>query len=164
MHQRFVLALFLGCSLCSPLIGLADSPAAKPSSLNGTWVVTSMEQVGVKLEGKQLPVAMRGMKRIFEKQRMTVRRGDREYKCTITLDDEKIPKHLDVTLAREGAKAQTLKCIYEIKGDTLKLAESRQERPESFETDGTMRRVIVYTLTRVKGRNQSDLTEGSTTP
>lgn len=123
-----------------------------------------MEQVGVKLEAKQLPVAMQGMKRIFEKQRMTVRRGDREYKCTITLDNEKLPKHLDVTLVRESAKAQTVKCMYEIKGNTLKLAESRQERPESFEADGTMRRVVVYTLTRFTGRNQSDWTEGSTTP
>ena len=109
-----------------------------------------MEQVGMKLEGDKLPVPMHGMERIFDKQRMTVKRLAREYKCTFTVDNDKTPKHIDVTLENEGKTPRTLKCIYEIKGDTLRLAESLQERPTSFETDRTMRRIIVYTFTRQK--------------
>ena len=104
----------------------------------------------MKLEGDKLPVPMHGMERIFDKQRMTVKRLAREYKCTFTVDNDKTPKHIDVTLENEGKTPRTLKCIYEIKGDTLRLAESLQERPTSFETDRTMRRIIVYTLTRQK--------------
>ena len=156
MNRRIVLAVLSAFSLVSAFVAHADPPAAnqdpeeKPSLLDGAWVVQSMEQVGMKLEGEELPVPMRGMTRIFDKQRMTVKRFDREYNCTFTVDNDKTPKHMDVQLRSEGKAPRTLKCIYEIKEDTLRLAESGQERPTSFETDRTMRRIIVYTFTRQK--------------
>ncbi len=154
MNPKIVLAVSLAFSLVPALVAHADPPAAnqdleaKPPLLDGTWVIKSMEQVGMRLEGEKLPVSMRGMTRIFDKQRLTIKRLDREYQCTFTVDNDKSPKHMDVQLQSEGTTPRTLKCIYEIKGDTLRLAESRQERPISFETDRTMRRIIVYTFTR----------------
>lgn len=156
MNRRIVLTVSLAFSLVPAFLAYADPPAAnqgqdaKPPLLDGVWVVTSMEQVGMKLEGEKLPVPMRGMTRIFDKQRMTVKRLAREYECTFTVDNDKTPKHMDVTLESEGKTPRTLKCIYEIKEDTLRLAESRQERPTSFATDRTRRRIIVYTFTRQK--------------
>lgn len=154
MNRRIVLPVLLALSLGPAFVAHADPPVAnqdqdaKPSLLDGVWVVKSMEQVGMKLEGEKLPVPMRGMKRVFDKQRMTIKRLNREYKCTFTVDNDKTPKHMDLVLESEGRAPRTLKCIYEIKEDTLRLAESQQERPTSFETDRTMRRITVYTFTR----------------
>lgn len=155
MHRKILLAISLAALVVGPaFLAHADPPAAnqkdsKPSRLDGVWVIQSMEQIGMKLEGEDLPVRMRGMKRIFDQQQMTVKRLAREYKCTFTVDNEKTPNHMDVILEGEGKTPRTLKCIYEIKDDTLRLAESSRERPTSFETDRTTRRVIVYTFTRL---------------
>jgi len=156
MNRRILAAVLFAFSLGPGLVTHADPPIAKQDQeakrplLDGVWVVQSMEQVGMKLEGEELPDSMRGMKRIFDKQRMTVKRRDREFKCTFTVDDDESPKHMDVTLESKDKTRRTLKCIYEIKEDTLRLAESRGDRPTSFETDRTTRRIIVYTFTRQK--------------
>lgn len=156
MNRQIVIAVSLSFSLGLGSIAKADEPTATPDQdvktplLNGTWVVQAMEQVGMKLEGDKLPEPMRGLKRVFDKQQMIVKRLDREYKCTFTVDDSKTPKHMDVTVKSEGRAPRTMKCIYEIKQDTLRLAESKLDRPTSFKTDPTMRRVIVYTLKRQK--------------
>ena len=156
MCQRIVITAMFFCLLGFVFSVHAVPLAAKQGkneesrSLKGTWVVKSMEQIGMKLEGDALPVRMRHMKRIFDKQHMTVQRLDREYKCTFTVDNNKTPKQMDVILKSEGRTPRTLKCIYEIKADTLRLAESQGERAMSFETDRTMRRIIVYTFRRQK--------------
>lgn len=156
MNRRIASNVLFAFSLCVPLFAYADSPSskedrkAKPPTLEGAWVIHSMEQVGRVLEGDKLPATMRDMKRVFEKERLTIKNRDREYTCTFTVKNNTTPKHMDVTIASDGRKPRTLKCIYEIKDGKLRLAESRDERPESFKTDRTMRRIIVYTFSREK--------------
>jgi uncharacterized protein (TIGR03067 family) len=67
------------------------------------------------------------------------------------LDPMKSPKEIDVTIKREGRDGFTLKGIYSLQGDELKicLELTKDERPEAFESPpNSGRRLIV--LRRVK--------------
>src|SRR5579871_3581621 len=82
--------------------------------LYGEWVVVSIEVMGMKIDNPQ------GREQIltFEKGgKITMRDGMRNEAGSYKLNDSPRPKEMDLTTPQE-----TMKGIYEMKGDTLRIA------------------------------------------
>jgi uncharacterized protein (TIGR03067 family) len=54
-------------------------------------------------------------------------------RATLTADPSKQPGTLDLTFTQGEAKGQTATCIYEVTGDTLRMAWSRPGKPPPTE-------------------------------
>jgi uncharacterized protein (TIGR03067 family) len=106
--------------LATAVGGGAAAQDKKPAKLDGTWV-----QVGYENYGKvsEIPKAERGT-HTFDRGKLRIRvpalKLDKE--GTYTVGDSKSPKHLDLTY-RIGDRVQTMQCLYEIDGDTLRIAQ-----------------------------------------
>jgi uncharacterized protein (TIGR03067 family) len=121
--------------ICWPAVLLiaADKPEVDQSKkdlemLQGTWSLVSMEA-----EGKKLPEeAYKGVKVVFEKNKMTMGKGDKTETATVILDASKKPKWINTT-AKGGDE---LEGIYDLNGDDLKicLSKKRGDRPKEFIT------------------------------
>jgi uncharacterized protein (TIGR03067 family) len=126
------------------LNGWADPPSTDLDRLQGTWVLTSMET-----EGDDVPAeSIKDWTATYERNRLTLRAGDRiRRRGLVTLAAERSPKAIN-TWDQDGPyEDQTVPGIYELKGDTLRLAFSRpgQERPKEFTSKtGTAFLVCVY--------------------
>ncbi|MEX0675880.1 MAG: TIGR03067 domain-containing protein [Pirellulales bacterium] len=118
------LAALAACALLLP--GLVDARAADADQekLQGKWKVESFEFNGAPVDA--LKDAVRDFK--DEKYSLTPASGE-VFNGTVKLDSSKNPKQIDLLL-----NDRTLKGIYEIDGDTLKIAYALEgdERPTEF--------------------------------
>lgn len=151
MIQR-IFGIALIFSSCVVINAHADTPIEAnrlDAQLDGVWILKSMQRGGVKVEGDDIPVRMRGTKRTINGNQMTLARGggNRQYKCTITVDTSTKPKQMDVSVERNG-EVRVLKCIYAIKDGILRIAENDTERPQTFTTDRSETRTMVSTYAR----------------
>jgi uncharacterized protein (TIGR03067 family) len=101
--------------------------------LQGTWVLVSMER-----EGEQVPAEdIKGGTVTYEGNRATIRAGETvRRRGIVTLNPARTPKAIN-TWDQDGPyEDQTVPGIYELEGETLRLAFSRpgQERPTAFAT------------------------------
>jgi len=112
--------------------------------LKGNWSVTAVEVP----KGEKGPSdnELKQLKVVFTDDKMSIKFGDEEDKpATYKLDPSKKPKEIDAT---RGDK--TLKGIYALEGDTLKICFSEKgERPKEFKADADTR-AAVMTLQRAK--------------
>lgn len=121
--------------------------------LEGTWRFVSLES-----DGEKAPPT------VIEKWRWVIRDGEihmgdpalGDQKSSFKLDESKKPKAIDMTALDGKAKGKTLKCIYRLDGEILKicvpegrLATNDRSRPTEFE-GGKGQSLIV--LERVKGQ------------
>ena len=124
--------------------------------LQGKWKAVAATRDGkarTEEELKDKPMML-----TFEGDKATLRDGDRDVgePVTFKLDPSKKPKQIDVKppAGSDGTERPMMKGIYELKGDTLKLAFKRAEEPgQSPErpTDFTPgERGMVVTLERQK--------------
>ena len=117
----------------------ADDKAVKAEmkKLEGAWKTSSAE-----MGGKEFKPADIGMEKVRIKgSKLTFLTKDKEVATfEITIDPSKKPKHMEWVKSK---KADPLPCIYELKGDELKLcfpllpkekAKVEIKRPEGFET------------------------------
>jgi uncharacterized protein (TIGR03067 family) len=116
-------ALFAGALVLSrPLDALAED--ADQQKLQGKWNVESFEYNGAPVD------TMKGAVREFkgDKYTLTPVSGD-TFSGTVKLDSAQKPKQIDLELPD-----RTLKGIYEIDGDTLKISYrlAGDERPTEF--------------------------------
>ena len=127
-----------------------DDPAKKDlARLEGMWKYVKVEAPDKITEAvfKDAVVEIRGNKMIHK---ITLP-GDKNevYEATIALDPGKKPKAIDITNLDGPRKGKASKGIYELDGDTLKMAFEEGERPTDFTfKKGGAREV--YTLKRVK--------------
>jgi uncharacterized protein (TIGR03067 family) len=122
----------------------ADPPRSDLDLLQGTWVMASMEREG----HEAAPEDIKDMTAVYEGNRITLKAGDRvRRRGIVTLAPDRKPKAIN-TWDQDGPfEDETVPGIYELKGDTLKLAFARpgQERPTEFTTkSGTAVLVCVY--------------------
>jgi uncharacterized protein (TIGR03067 family) len=120
-----------------------DKPAkGDKEKLQGTWAVVSGER-----NGKPIPEEMvKNVKLAFAGDKFTIHNKDRKTEGTFKLIPDKKPKQIDVDMGGQLAKG-----IYELDGDTLKIAhgEAGAPRPKEFSTkEGS--RVAVVVLKRQK--------------
>jgi uncharacterized protein (TIGR03067 family) len=130
------------------LVGADDPTKDKgkkgATALEGTWVVVSVTEDGKETDkGKDTQVVFKGKTVTFKTQ------GGEE-KGTFTIDPKK--KTIDITPER-GRKGKTMKGLYRLKGDELKVCHTRQgkDRPTDFTAEKGSGNVLVA-LKRVKGK------------
>src|SRR5262249_14838532 len=119
--------------------------------LQGTWTVVSMER-----RGKAAPAdEVNAYKVIIKGDLFTVedkREGKEEEQLKITLDPTKKPKAIDLIPQGRKKGRGTLKGIYELDGDTLKINVTKREngeRPTAF-ASGTDKDESLLVLKREK--------------
>ena len=108
----------------------------------GTWTFESVEA-----GGKTLPNAdFKGMTVTFELDKYTVKMGDEVIQvATPKLDPSKSPKTIDVSVTKGIDKGATIRGIYEINGDTLKVCFDREgKRPTEFKSTPGSRVLVVH--------------------
>jgi uncharacterized protein (TIGR03067 family) len=122
----------------------ADPPRSDLDELQGTWHLAAMETEGHDVLAEDI----KDQTASYEGNRLTLRAGDRiRRRGIITLEPRRKPKAIN-TWDQDGPyEDQTVPGIYELSGETLKLAFARpgQERPKEFTTkSGTAFLVCVY--------------------
>jgi uncharacterized protein (TIGR03067 family) len=136
------------CLLAVFVAGLVIAADEKPKAddakdkLKGTWTIVAMERDGQKAPEE----AVRDQSLTFDGDKVTFKlRGDSKT-GTFKLDATQKPPHLDITPDDGGKK--TMKMIYQLDGDTLKLYGAKNEegeRPKSFDAAA-----MIITLKRDK--------------
>jgi uncharacterized protein (TIGR03067 family) len=133
--RRHALGLaLLTASLMTPAWA-DDKPVAEDETLYGTWVLTSLEDMG-----KAVPNFEGGGTFVFSKGgKVTMKeKGRPDQEGAFKVAATKSPREIDLIGPKEEGQVQeTMKGIYQIEGDTLKLVFSSRkpegERPTSFE-------------------------------
>jgi uncharacterized protein (TIGR03067 family) len=111
-------------------------PMGAQEKIQGSWALVSGER-----NGKPLPdEVIQQIKLIFAGNKLTTKHKDRATEATFRLDASKTPKEIDLNM--EG---QVGKGIYELEGDTLKIAhgEVGDARPKEFPKAGSGLTVLV---------------------
>src|SRR4051794_12488677 len=128
MMRRFGwLAAAALLSTCMAFQAQAGGKADK-DQLQGTW-----DLVSVSIQGKDLPAPPgkeKTLSLIFKGDKVTKSEGGKDEAADFKLDASKTPKEIDIVTSKE-----TMKALYEVKGDTLKLAfglKGPTERPTAF--------------------------------
>jgi uncharacterized protein (TIGR03067 family) len=137
MYWRWLLALtaILGLTAFAPApFEKPDKKATSPRELQGTWSVVSVDRGG---GVKTLPRNARAKVRIDKDTwtfLTTIRDRARETRYFLVLDPKKNPKQFD--LKRQADGPVTLRGIYHLEGDTLKVVYANPlrdtARPASF--------------------------------
>jgi uncharacterized protein (TIGR03067 family) len=140
----FVPALLLNLSAAGRAHDAKDKAVKEElKALSGAW-----EGVTAVRDGKDLPKPPGGIKMILDDTRM-LRFGDKVIVAgKITVDPAASPRTMDVMATEGEGKGASVKGIYELKGDMLKIAfaDVGKERPADFNGKGA----TVYTYKRAK--------------
>jgi uncharacterized protein (TIGR03067 family) len=134
----------LGVVVVGLVLAADDKKDDVKDKLKGTWTIVSME-VG----GKKAPEELiKGQTITFDADKMTHKEKDRTDPATYKIDAAQKPGHLDMTPTEGPDKGKTVKMIFEIDGETLRIAGKMkpEERPASFDDKDAM----VITLKREK--------------
>src|SRR5262249_7610308 len=125
-----------------------DVVQAELKRLAGTWAAVEFEAEGRKMSVKDLgggaPLVQE-----YRGDRLMVKQGDKVMEeGTVRLDPAKSPKAMDVTGKRDGREV-TLRAIYELTGDTLRVCyrPEGQPRPTEFKAEG---QAMILTFKRQK--------------
>jgi uncharacterized protein (TIGR03067 family) len=134
----------LGVLVIGLLIAADEKPKADDAKdkLKGTWTVVAMERDGKKAPEEEV----KGKALTFAGDKVTFKRDDDTKTGTFKLDSAQKPPHLDLT-PDDGEKL-TIKMLYQLDGDTLKLYGDKSEkgdRPKSYEAAA-----MIITLKREK--------------
>jgi uncharacterized protein (TIGR03067 family) len=136
--MRLQLLVIFACALMVSAGRSEDKPApSDKDKIQGTWLVVSAEQGGKPLS----PEDAKTLKLVFAGDKLTLQHNDQKVQGPFKLDPDKKPKEMDVEIA-----GKTCKAIYQLDGDTLKIAhgEPGDPRPEEFRAkEGSHRQIMV---------------------
>ena len=128
--MRALLAAVVATGLAVAAFAADDDAVRKEKqSLQGKWTIVSVDR-----DGKEVNMWKDGL-RLFEGDKYTLTtKGGESFKGTFALDPAKVPKAIDFMPGGGQYKGKTLRGIYEIDGDMLKIcfAEPDKERPTEF--------------------------------
>jgi len=127
-----VKVLALSLAVCAGLVvvaGADDNVKTDADKLQGVWKTTSVEVDGKKMPDdgvKNIRLTVKGDKMIFKEE-------NKEEEATFKLDATQKPRALDWTI-KNGDKVETIRLIYELRGDDLKLCGGKagKDRPKEF--------------------------------
>jgi uncharacterized protein (TIGR03067 family) len=120
----------LGVLVVGLLVAADDKKDDVKDKLKGTWTVVSMERDGKKAPDDEI----KGMSLTFDGDKVTFKHGNDTKMGTIKVDAGQKPAHLDLTPADQ--KDKTMKMVFEVDGDTLKIGGAKKEdgpRPKGFD-------------------------------
>jgi uncharacterized protein (TIGR03067 family) len=150
MKRRLVWIPVVVSLLAVTYVQSGDADALK--KLEGRWKIQSAEKGGQPAPPQFAEV----ITFIFSGDKLTLqfKEGDKEDKkvSTIKVNTTKKPNHIDVTPDSGKEKGKKMPGIFELKGNTLKLAinEDGKNRPAEFASPANSE-ILVFTLTRAKG-------------
>jgi uncharacterized protein (TIGR03067 family) len=111
--------------------------------LKGTWVMVSIEFGGMKVPDD----VVKGQSITFEDDKATQRDKDKVEPMTYKIDASKKPAELDMTPTEGSGKGKTAQLIFQLDGDTLKIAgKMKPGRPKGFDDKD----LLIMTLKREK--------------
>ena len=141
------------CAVLLVVVGLGSNSTkdyddrTELNNIQGGWRLTKLES-----NGKEFHLgSIQNSVRIYRSGACTDRSGigDR-FIGHYRVDPSRKPAHLDMILSFGPRKGETLKCIYQIDGDTLRTAfmegGNDMRRPQGFNDKD----IVVYTYKRVK--------------
>jgi uncharacterized protein (TIGR03067 family) len=106
--------------------------------LKGTWSVTAFEVPKGQKEPSEKE--LKGMKLIATEDKLRAIFGDEDNPASYKLDPSKKPREIDIML--DGGK--TLKGIYSLDGDTLKICVAEKgDRPKEFKADAETKAAVM---------------------
>lgn len=119
----------LTVSLLAVAVRAAAADADK-QAIQGTWHVAKALR-----DGKEVPPEGDMPDLVFKGDRVVaIVNGKEEDPAAYTLDATKTPRQIDITPQEGGDKGKTLKGIYELDGDKLKLCIAGEgDRPTNFQ-------------------------------
>jgi uncharacterized protein (TIGR03067 family) len=144
--KRSILA-FAALTVLVATTAAADKADADLEKLQGSWNIASIE-----IDGKAIPAPEGGGTFVFAKGKKLVmkEKGKADKEGTYKMSADKTPKQLDLVGPGKDKKTEVMETIYQIDGDTLKLAFSAKgpkgKRPTAFDS----KTAIVMTLKRQK--------------
>jgi uncharacterized protein (TIGR03067 family) len=115
----------------------------KAADLQGTWKPVEIELGGVKLP----EAAFAAWSLELGKGTYSLKGAESPDSGTVKVDASKNPATMDVTGTDGPNKGKTFPCIYELKGDTLRICYdlSLKSRPKEFKTEkGTKLYLVTY--------------------
>jgi uncharacterized protein (TIGR03067 family) len=137
-------ALLAGFLLVAPLgSGAGGKKKGDLELAQGTWVVVSVETEG-KPMSKRDREYLEGLELVVTGEKVLVKKEGAKEKfpaMTLKVNPKTRPKSVDITLTYEGEKPRTVKGIYSLEGDRLKLCIG-EERPTDFTTKENSKRVL----------------------
>jgi uncharacterized protein (TIGR03067 family) len=132
----------------SPLTVLArDDATDDRKQMDGTWLPVSAEMAGAKYPDQIL----KSMKLVLKDDSYTVEVGKQTDLGTTKIDPSKSPRALDIKGTKGPNEGKTFLCIYELKGDTLRVCYdlSGEKRPSEFATKANTK-LFMVTYQRAK--------------
>jgi len=129
------LLLFV-CS-SSALQGFAADDSKDKEKLQGTWKAVSVTDNGRTESGD----AVKTLKLQIKKDAYTYVIGDKNFSARFTIDPSKKPKQMDVTFEEGPQKGKTMRAIYSLDGDKLKIC-GGDERPTEFSAKAKSKAVL----------------------
>jgi uncharacterized protein (TIGR03067 family) len=124
MRQKVSAALVIG--LLATMASAQDKSAkGDKEKFQGTWTIVSGEH-----DGQPIPEeAIKSIKLVYAGDKFTLQHGDQKTEGSFKLAPDKKPKAIDMDM--DGG---VVKGIYQIDGDTLKLAHGKagDPRPKEF--------------------------------
>jgi len=143
MKQIFCIALGVAASLAA--CAAADHGDAK--AIEGLWVPVTAE-----LAGQAMPdTVVKTISLKLDSGKYEVFVGTNPDRGTYTLDPASKPKGMTVTGTDGPNKGRTFPCIYELRGDTLRICYdlSGMKRPSEFKSSaGTKLYLVTYARKR----------------
>jgi uncharacterized protein (TIGR03067 family) len=138
MRRHALLVLAAGCLIAAKPEGSKDL-----AKFDGTWVTISIEANGKKIPDEELKKAPGRL--TIKDGKWKLKASDIEQSGTFTVDTSKKPKQIDIKPADGPNAGQTIKAIYELEGDTMKVcyAAPDQPRPTAFATEEKSGRVLI---------------------
>jgi uncharacterized protein (TIGR03067 family) len=128
--MRVLLAGLIATGLAVAAFAADDDAVKKEKeALKGKWTIVSVER-----DGKAVDMWKDGVRLVEgDNYTLTTKDGD-SFKGTFTVDPAKVPKAIDFSPTGGQYKGKTLRGIYEIDGDMLKIcfAEPDKDRPTEF--------------------------------
>ncbi len=143
MRGRVGVILLIGV-VCAPALAWAGDNQADKAKLQGAWVTVSLVDKGTaEKEGK-----VKMLKLIFKGDKYIYQLGATTFTATFKLDATAKPRSIDVTFEEGPIKGKTMKAIYALDGDELKIC-GGDKRPTEF-TATKEAGTILFTFKREK--------------
>ncbi len=144
--------------LAAAVLIAADAPKKDDTSkkgqdkLDGTWTLTDVD-MGTTGGKKPSAEDLKSTTLTFQGDKLTLTNRGKAQPATYKVDAGKKPAEIDISPTEGPEKGKTMKGIYSLSGDTLKVAFSRDESARPTELTGKSesgKEVMVMIFTREK--------------
>jgi uncharacterized protein (TIGR03067 family) len=132
--------LLIAATLMIPTPPFGDDSAQETKKLNGTWKMEKME-----INGQDMPESVyKEFKLVLQDGKYDVQARGTKDSGTVQVDAGKKPKTMEIHGKEGPNQGKTMRCIYELKGDVLKICYDLggKEFPKEFSAPANSNRML----------------------